>query len=222
MLTLNSYSFGYVQFNTPEEAAKALAAKRDAVIDGRAINLDFSSPRPQSENKDRASRFGDKRSAPSDTVFVANLDFDVDESILSAEAEKFGTIISLRIPTDRDSGERKGFGYITYSSIDEAQAAVDGLSGQMIGGRAVRTDFSAPRDNSSGGRGGFGGGRGGRGGFGDRGGRGGGRGGRGGFNDRGGRGGGRGGRGGFGDRGRGGSRGSGGFSSFQGQKKKFD
>jgi len=226
MLTFNFYSFGYVEFNTPEETANALAAKKGAEIDGRAVNLDYSVPRAQNENKDRASKFGDKRSAPSDTVFVANLDFDVDESILSAEAEKFGTVTSLRIPTDRDTGERKGFGYITYSSIDEAQAAVDGLSGQTIGGRAVRTDFSTPRDNNSGGGrggfgGGFGGGRGGRGGFGDRGGRGGGRGGRGGFNDRGGRGGGRGGRGGFGDRGgRGGSRG--GFSSFQGQKKKFD
>ena len=225
MLTFNFYSFGYAEFNTPEEAAKALAAKKDAEIDGRAINLAYSAPR----NQERARVFGDKRSAPTDTVFIANLDFDVDESILSAEAEKFGTVVSLRIPTDRDSGERKGFGYITYSSIDEAQAAVDGLSGQMIGGRAARTDFSTPRDNNSGGGrggfgGGFGGGRGGRGGFGDRGGRGGGRGGRGGrggFNDRGGRGGGRGGRGGFGDRGgRGGSRG--GFSSFQGQKKKFD
>ncbi|RPB27644.1 RNA-binding domain-containing protein [Terfezia boudieri ATCC MYA-4762] len=217
-----SKGFGYVEFNTPQEASKALAAKKGAEIDGRAVNLDYSVPRPQNDNKDRASKFGDKRSAPSDTVFIANLDFDVDESILSAEAEKFGTVVSLRIPTDRESGERKGFGYLTYSSIDEAQAAVDGLSGQMIGGRAVRTDFSTPRDNNNGGgRGGFGGGRGGRGGFGDRGGRGGGRGGRGGrggFSDRGG---GRGGRGGFGDRGgRGGSRG--GFSSFQGQKKKFD
>lgn len=98
-----SKGFGYVEFNTADEAAAALAAKKDAEIDGRAINLDFSTPRPprDNNNNDRAAKYGDKRSAESDTVFVANLSFDVDESILSAEAEKFGSITSLRIPTDR-------------------------------------------------------------------------------------------------------------------------
>ncbi|KAF8472519.1 hypothetical protein BDZ91DRAFT_436649 [Kalaharituber pfeilii] len=201
-----SKGFGYIEFNTPDEAAAALAAKKDAEIDGRVIKLDFSSPRPQRNQNDRAVKYGDMRSAPSDTVFVANLDFDVDESVLSAEAEKFGTILSLRIPTDRESGVRKGFGYITYSSVKDATAAVEGMSGKDIGGRPVRTDFSAPRENNNGGgRGGFGG-------------RGGGRGGRGGA--RGGRGGPRGGAHG----GRGGARGSsrGGFGAFQGQKKTFE
>lgn len=90
-----------MEFTTPEEASRALAAKNGAEIDGRAIRLDFSIPRQRTDPKERASKHGDMRSAPSDTVFVANLDFDVDESILSAEAEKFGTIISLRLPTDR-------------------------------------------------------------------------------------------------------------------------
>ena len=218
-----------MEFSTSEEASKALAAKNGAEIDGRAIRLDFSTPRQRIDPKERAAKLGDKRSAPSDTVFIANLDFDVDESILSAEAEKFGTILSLRLPTDRfeyplslhiliwksstyftlhrDSGERKGFGYVTYESVAEAERAVDGLAGHVIGGRAIRTDFSVPRENGGGGRGGFGGGRGGRDGF--RGGRGDGF--RGGGD--GGRGGGRG-RGGFGGRGRG--------NFFQGQKKKFD
>lgn len=115
-----------------------------------------------------------------------------------------------------DTGNRKGFGYIQFDSIDSSRKAVEEMNGAQIAGRAIRTDFSTPRDPSSGG------GRGG-----DRGGRGGGRGG--GF--RGGRGGGdRGGRGGFGGRGRGGDRGSrgggsrnrGGFGDFQGQKKRFD
>lgn len=114
-----------------------------------------------------------------------------------------------------DTGNRKGFGYIQFDSIDSSRKAVEEMNGAQIAGRAIRTDFSTPRDPSSGG------GRGG-----DRGGRGGGRGG--GF--RGGRGGDRGGRGGFGGRGRGGDRGSrgggsrnrGGFGDFQGQKKRFD
>jgi nucleolin len=115
-----------------------------------------------------------------------------------------------------DTGNRKGFGYIQYDSIDSSREAVEKMNGAFIAGRAIRTDFSTPRDPSSGG--GRGGRDGGRGGF--RGGRGGGdRGGRGGRGGgfRGGRGGGdRGGRGG------GASRNRGGFGDFSGSKKKFD
>jgi len=114
----------------------------------------------------------------------------------------------------RDSGNPKGFGYVTFDSIDGAKAGYEAMKGQEIAGRPVRLDYATPKPDRGAG-----------------GGRGGGRGGRGGFNDRGrggGRGGARGGRGGFGDRGRGGARGGrggstnrGGFGDFQGKKQTF-
>lgn len=114
----------------------------------------------------------------------------------------------------RDSGNPKGFGYVTFKSVEDAKNAYENMAGAEISGRPVRLDYATPRPDRSGGdRGGRGGGRGGRGGFGDRGGRGGGRGGRGGFGDRGGRGGGRG--------GRGGSTNRGGFGDFAGKKQTF-
>ena len=112
----------------------------------------------------------------------------------------------------RETGNPKGFGYVTFSSVDDAKAAFDAMVGAEISGRPVRLDYATPRpDRGEGG----GRGRGGRGGFNDRGrgGRGGGRGGRGGFGDRGGRGGARG--------GRGGSTNRGGFGDFQGKKQTF-
>ena len=124
------------------------------------------------------------------------------------------------MPTDRETGAPKGFGYVTFGSIDEAKAAFDGMQGYEIAGRTVRLDYSSPRpsngDSPARGRGGFGGGFGG-----GRGGRGGGR---GGFGDRGGRGGGRGGFGGRGGArgGRGGTTNRGGFGDFAGKKTSFD
>jgi nucleolin len=114
----------------------------------------------------------------------------------------------------RETGNPKGFGYVTFQSIDDAKTAFDAMVGAEIAGRPVRLDYATPRPDRSEG-GGRGGGRGGRGGFNDRGrgGRGGGRGGRGGFGDRGGRGGARG--------GRGGSTNRGGFGDFQGKKQTF-
>jgi len=82
----------------------------------------------------------------------------------------------------RETGNPKGFGYVTFASIDEATVAFDAMKGSEIDNRPVRLDYATPRaPREDGGRGGRGGGRGGarggRGGFGDRGGRGGGRGG---------------------------------------------
>lgn len=131
--------------------------------------------------------------------------------MLGEEFGKHGNVIGVRLPTNPEDGRPKGFGYVQFSSVDEASGALTNMEGAFIGGRPLRLDFSTPRSNTGdsprGGRGGRGGGRG----F-DRGGRGGGR-GRGGFGgDRGG-----GGRGG----GRGGSTNRGGFGDFKGKKMTF-
>ncbi|KAI9760734.1 MAG: hypothetical protein M4579_001472 [Chaenotheca gracillima] len=213
-----SRGFGYVEFSNAADAAKALEGKKGQEIDGRIANVDFSTPRPSNDSprdqaKTRASNFGDSTSPPSSTLFVGNVSFEANEDMIGESFSSFGEILSIRLPTDQTTGAPKGFGYVEFSSVDEAKAALDSMQGSSIGGRAIRLDFSTPRSNTGGSpRGG------GRGGFGDRGGRGGGR-GRGGFGDRGGRGG----RGGRGDRGgsRGGSTNRGGFGDFKGQKKTF-
>ena len=179
-----------------------------ALVDNRALNVDFASAR--TEKPDRAKQFGDQKTAPSETLFVANIAFEATEDIIGEEFGKHGDVIGVRLPTDMESGNPKGFGYVQFSSVEGATGAMEKMTGASICGRPIRLDFSAPRANTGDSPRG---GRGGRGGF-DRGGRGGGR-GRGGF-DRGGRGGGRGGRG-----GRGGSTNRGGFGDFQGKKMTF-
>lgn len=226
--TGKSKGFGYVEFRNAEDAGKALEAKNGADLDGRYLKVDFAQPRgdsnatPQQRTFDRAQKFGDQQAkTPTSTLFVGNVSFDATPEVLTEWFEEHGTINGIRLPTDRDTGAPKGFGYIEYSSVDEAKAALEALNGTEISGRAVRLDYAAQRDNNDGGRGGGGrgfgdrGGRG-RGGF-DRGGRGGGR-GRGGF-DRGGRGGGRGR--GSSDRGRGFTTNRGGFGDFSGKKTTF-
>lgn len=194
------------------------------MVDNRALNIDFANKRSsegqQDRSQSRAKSFGDSSSPASDTLFVGNLSFDVGQETVSEAFGEWGTILGVRLPTDRDTGEPKGFGYVTFASVDEAKAALENMKGAEIAGRACRLDFSQPRpqNGESGGRGGgFGGRGGGRGGFGGRGG------GRGGFSDRGGRGGR--GRGGFGDRGgrggRGGTTNRGGFGDFAGKKVTF-
>ena len=216
-----SKGFGFVEFADVESATAALDAKQNAEVDGRNLNIDFSTPRPdRSYNNEqvgaRAQKFGDKGSGnpPSNTLFVGNLSFSATQEIVGETFQEYGTVNGVRLPTDRDSGELKGYAYVEFGSIEEAQAAHEALNGADIAGRNIRTDFAGPRPDNNGAGGGGRGGRGGRGGFNDRG-----RGGRGGGR------GGRGGRGGFNDRGRGrggfSSTNRGGFGDFQGKKVTF-
>ena len=184
------------------------------------MRLDFSTQKPKDNTdspagraNDRAKKFNDTISPESDTLFVGNLPWSATEESVSAFFNEAANVKSLRLPTDKDTGDFKGFGYVSFHSVEDAKAAFEALNGGFIDNRPIRLDYSQPRPERTGG---FGGGRGG-GGFGGRGGGfGGGRGGGGGgFGGRGGRGGRGGGRGGFGS-----PRGGGG-GGFQGKKITF-
>lgn len=203
-----------MEFVNAADAAKAHAEKQGAELDGRVMNVDFANARSNTANKqeNRRKSYGDQLSEPTETLFLGNLSFEVTQDDIYEAFAPHGTISGVRLPTDRDTGAPKGFGYVTFASLDEAKAAVEAMQGAFISNRPVRVDFTQPRpqqgDSPARGGGGFGG-RGGRGGFGGRG-RGGGR---GDFGGRGGRGGGRG--------GRGGSTNRGGFGDFSGRKTTF-
>jgi nucleolin len=212
--TGKSRGFAYVEFADPASVEKALQLSGKE-IDGRPINVDRSTSNKGSSgagnsNDARRASFGDKTSPPSSVLFVGNLSFDATEDSLWDVFAEYGDVKAVRVPTDRDTGRVKGYGYVEFFDIEIAKKAFEGTGGMELLGRNLRIDYSQPREDGGSARGGpRGGGRGfgrggGRGGFdGGRGGFGGGRGGfgggRGGFG--GGRGGFGGGRGGFGSRG---------------------
>jgi cold-inducible RNA-binding protein len=114
-------------------------------------------------------------------LYVGNLSYSVDDSTLQEQFSAFGNVNSAKVVMDRDSGRSKGFGFVEMSSAEEAQAAIQGLHGQSIGGRALTVNVARPMEKRTGGFGGGGGGgyggggdrRGGGGGYGGGGGRGG-------------------------------------------------
>ena len=58
--------------------------------------------------------------------------------------EEFGEIVSARVITDRESGRSRGFGFVEFADEAAAQAAVDGINGKEIDGRAINVDFARP------------------------------------------------------------------------------
>jgi len=129
-------------------------------------------------------------------IYVGNLSSDVTGDDLRQAFGAFGQVESANVITDKLSGESRGFGFVEMPSKDEATAALAGMNGKDIKGRAVSVNEAKPKTDrgGGGGRGGYGGGGGGRGGYGGGGGGRGGYGGGGRSGDRGPRGGGGGGR----------------------------
>ena len=113
-------------------------------------------------------------------LYVGNLAYSVrDDSLLQAFSQ-FGHVASAKVMMDRETGRSKGFGFVEMGSDAEAQAAINGMNGQALEGRAVVVNEARPREERPGGFGGGGGGRSGGGGGGYGGGGGGGYGGGGG------------------------------------------
>ena len=98
-------------------------------------------------------------------LYVGNLAYSVrDDSLLQAFSQ-YGTVTSAKVMMDRETGRSKGFGFVEMGSDPEAQAAINGMNGQPIDGRAVVVNEARPREERPGGFGGGGGG-GSRGGYG--------------------------------------------------------
>ena len=93
-------------------------------------------------------------------LYVGNLSYDVDSSALQEMFTQFGQVQSAEIISDRETGRSKGFGFVEMGSDAEAQAAIEGMNGQSMGGRSVVVNEARPMENRprSGGFGGGGGG----------------------------------------------------------------
>ena len=130
-------------------------------------------------------------------IYVGGLPYSATDADLENMFSAFGTATSASVVTDKYTDQAKGFGFVEMSTDAEAESAINGLNGTLMGGRTLTVNEARPREERTGGGGGYGGGGGGgrSGGGGGYGGGGGGYGGGGGGGrDRGGSGGGGGGR----------------------------
>lgn len=87
-------------------------------------------------------------------LYVGNLSYEMNESSLSQLFAEHGTVESVAIVTDRDTGRSRGFGFVEMSGNAEAQAAIAALNGQEHGGRTLTVNEARPREGGGGGGGG--------------------------------------------------------------------
>src|SRR5882762_9300712 len=98
-------------------------------------------------------------------LYVGNLTYGVTDATLQQMFQAHGTVESAQVIMDRDTGRSKGFGFVEMKTDQEAQAAIAGLNGKEVEGRALTVNEARPKTEGGrgdrGGRGGSGGGYGG-------------------------------------------------------------
>ena len=92
----------------------------------------------------------------SSKLFVGNLSFDTTENDLQDAFAAHGTGTETNLMMDRATGRPRGFGFVTMSSPEEAQKAIEALNGKSVGGRALTVNIARPREERSSGGGGGG------------------------------------------------------------------
>jgi cold-inducible RNA-binding protein len=91
-------------------------------------------------------------------LYVGNLAFQTTSEELQGLFSQVGTVESVTLVTDRETGRPRGFGFVEMGSKAEGEAAITKFNGTEISGRSLTVNEAKPRE-SGGGRGGFGGGR---------------------------------------------------------------
>ena len=80
-------------------------------------------------------------------LFVGSLPYSMTDDDLADLFKDFGTVASAKVIFDRETNRSKGFGFVEFETEEEAQAAVKGMDGKEIGGRAVAVSEARPQEN---------------------------------------------------------------------------
>ncbi|HEY9696706.1 MAG TPA: RNA-binding protein [Trichocoleus sp.] len=95
------------------------------------------------------------------SIYIGNLSYDVTEADLTAVFAEYGSVKRVQLPTDRETGRMRGFGFVEMGTDAEEQAAIDALDGAEWMGRDLKVNKAKPREERGNSFGGGGGGRGG-------------------------------------------------------------
>jgi cold-inducible RNA-binding protein len=98
-----------------------------------------------------------KESCVGNRLYVGNLPYSFRDDDMHQAFSAYGSITSAKVMMERDTGRSKGFGFVEMSNDSEAQAAIEGLHGQSVGGRALVVNEARPMEPRPPRSGGFGG-----------------------------------------------------------------
>ncbi|KAL9229447.1 hypothetical protein vseg_004911 [Gypsophila vaccaria] len=126
--------YGFVEFRSEEDADYAIKVLNMIKLYGKPIRVNKASQ--------------DKKSLDvGANLFVGNLDPDVDEKLLHDTFSAFGVIVTFpKIMRDPETGNSRGFGFISYDSFDASDAAIEAMNGQYLCNRQIAVSYAYKKD----------------------------------------------------------------------------
>lgn len=150
-VTGRSRGFGFVTMSTAEEVEAAAQQFNGYELEGRPLRVNSGPPPPRREESfsrgprgggfDGGNR-GGFGGANGNRVYVGNLSWGVDDLALETLFSEQGKVLEAKVVYDRDSGRSRGFGFVTYSSAEEVDNAIESLNGVDLAGRAIRVSVA--------------------------------------------------------------------------------
>ena len=144
-----SRGFGFVNFDTHDEAQKAVEALHDSDFKGRKLFVARAQKKAEREEELRKSYEQAKMEKLSKyqgvNLYIKNLEDDIDDDRLRQEFEPFGAITSAKVMRD-EKGTSKGFGFVCFSAPEEATKAVAEMNNKMIGSKPLYVSLAQRRE----------------------------------------------------------------------------
>ena len=84
-------------------------------------------------------------------IYVGNLPYETTDESLQVSFTEYGEVSTARVITDRFSGRSRGFGFVEMPDASQAEAAIKGLNGKDLNGRALTVNEAKPRESGGGG-----------------------------------------------------------------------
>ncbi|KAI6109480.1 polyadenylate binding protein [Pisolithus sp. B1] len=145
----NSKGFGFVNFESHEGAQRAVESLHDLELHGKNLYVARAQKKAEREEELRRSYEQAKMERLSKyagvNLYIKNLEDDIDDDKLRAEFEPFGTITSCKVMRD-EKGMSRGFGFVCFSSPDEATKAVADMNNKMIGSKPLYVSLAQRRE----------------------------------------------------------------------------
>ncbi|GAA0152751.1 hypothetical protein LIER_11153 [Lithospermum erythrorhizon] len=150
-VTGRSRGFGFVTMSSVEEVQAAVQQFNGYELDGRELRVNSGPPPPKRDNfASRDFSSGGSRGSSGgfnsdNRVYVGNLSWGVDDLALQNLFREQGKVMEARVVYDRESGRSRGFGFVTFSSPEEVNSAVEALDGTDLDGRTIRVSPAEAR-----------------------------------------------------------------------------
>jgi len=134
--------FAFVEMATPEDGQKVLDRFNGHSLAGRELVVSF-----QDESKANGAGFSGAAAGPVEKttkLFVRNLNRSITDMDLQTLFQQAGTVLSVKVVMDRETGESRGFAFVEMGSIDEASEAINQLNNRMVQNREIIVNFQDP------------------------------------------------------------------------------